>query len=48
MIRGEEGDSVFVGQGVDKDDVPVSKPVESEYNEVIASSTDGLPFRKSL
>lgn len=29
-------------------DVPVSKPVEAEYDEVIASSTDGLPFRKSL
>lgn len=37
-----------VGQGVDKEDVPVSKPVEAEYDELIASSTDGLPFRKSL
>ena len=38
----------MVGQGVDSVDVPVSKPVEAEYDEVMASSTDGLPFRKSL
>lgn len=37
-----------MGQGVDKVDVPVSSPVEAEYDEVVASSTDGLPFRKSL
>lgn len=47
-ITGEGGDTAVVGQGVDKEDVPVSKPVEAEYDEVIASSTDGLPFRKSL
>lgn len=45
---GEGGETAVVGQGVDKEDVPVSKPVEAEYDEVIASSTDGLPFRKSL
>ena len=47
-ITGEGGDTAVVGHGVDKVDVPVSKPVEVEYDEVIASSTDGLPFRKSL
>lgn len=45
---GEGGEMADVGQGVDKEDVPVSKPVEAEYDELIASSTDGLPFRKSL
>lgn len=38
----------MVGHGVDREDVPVSKPVEAEYDDVMASSTDGLPFRKSL
>ncbi len=47
-ITGEGGEMAVVGQGVDKVDVPVSKPVEVEYDEVSASSTDGLPFRKSL
>lgn len=47
-ITGEGGTTAVVGQGVDKVDVPVSKPVEAEYDEVIASSTDGLSFRKSL
>lgn len=47
-ITGEGGDTAVVGQGVDREDVPVSKPVEAEYDEVIASSTDRLPFRKSL
>lgn len=47
-ITGEGGKTAVVGQGVDMVDVPVSKPVEAEYDEVIASSTDGLPFRKSL
>lgn len=47
-ITGEGGETAVVGQGVDKVDVPVSKPVEAEYDEVMASSTDGLPFRKSL
>lgn len=47
-IIGDGGETAVVGQGVDKVDVPVSNPVEAEYDEVIASSTDGLPFRKSL
>lgn len=47
-ITGEGGETAVVGQGVDKVDVSVSKPVEAEYEEVIASSTDGLPFRNSL
>lgn len=47
-ITQEGGETAVVGQGVDKVDVPVSKPVDAEYDEVIASSTDGLPFRKSL
>lgn len=47
-MMGEGGKTAVVGQGVDKDDVPVSKPVDAEYDEVMASSTDGLPFRKSL
>lgn len=47
-ITWDGGNTAVVGQGVDKVDVPVSKPVEAEYDEVIASSTDGLPFRKSL
>lgn len=38
----------MVGHGVDREDVPVSNPVEAEHDEVTASSTDGLPFRKSL
>lgn len=38
----------MVGHGVDREDVPVSSPVEAEYDDVMASSTDGLPFRKSL
>lgn len=45
---GEGGEMADVGQGVDKEDVPVSKPVEAEYDELIASCTNGLPFRKSL
>lgn len=47
-IIGDWGEIAVVGQGVDKVDVPVSSPVEAEYDEVVASSTDGLPFRKSL
>lgn len=47
-ITGKGGETAVVGQGVDKVDVTVSRPVEAEYDEVIASSTDGLPFRKSL
>ena len=45
---GEGGYTAVVGQGVDKVDVPVSRPVDAEYDDVMASSTDGLPFRKSL
>lgn len=47
-MMGEGGESAVAGQKVDKEDAPVSKPVEAEYDEVIASSTDGQPFRKSL
>lgn len=45
---GEGGNRAVVGHGVDNVDVPVSRPVEAEYDEVMASSMDGLPFRKSL
>ena len=48
MITGEGGDTAVVGHGVDKVDVPVSNPVDAEYDDVIASSTDGLPFRNNL
>lgn len=46
--KGGGGETAVVGHGVDREDVPVSNPVEAEYDEVMASSTDGLPFRKSL
>ena len=42
------GEAAVVGHGVDREDVPVSSPVEAEYDDVTASSRDGLPFRKSL
>lgn len=47
-VKQEGGNTVVGGHGVDKVDVPVSKPVEVEYDDVIVSSTDGLPFKKSL
>lgn len=47
-ILGEGGEIAVLGQGVDKVDVPVPKPVEAEYEELIASSTDALPFRNIL
>lgn len=47
-MKGDGGEMAVVGHGVDREDVPVSKPVEAEYDDVMASSTDGLPFRKSL
>lgn len=48
VILGDRGDMAVVGQGVERVDVPVSKPVDVEYDDVNSSSTDGLPFRKSL
>lgn len=45
---GGGGETAVVGHGVDREEVPVSNPVEAEYEDVMASSTDGLPFRKSL
>lgn len=46
--KGGGGETAVVGHGVEREDVPVSNPVEAEYDDVMASSTDGLPFRKSL
>lgn len=45
-VLGEGGETAVVGHGVDAVEVSVSMPVE--YEDVMASSTEGLPFKKSL